>query len=147
MDSIDEDIIRLLQENGRLSNTELADAVGLTPSPCLRRVRRLEEAGIISGYHARVDAAKLGRGLEVLVFVEMGLKTKDSAEAFESALAPCPEVIELRQMFGLPDYLVRIAVADLAAAERFISHTLSALPGVARVDSHLTMKLVKGAGI
>ncbi|WP_029088162.1 Lrp/AsnC family transcriptional regulator [Brevibacterium album] len=146
MDAVDEDIIRHLQRNARLTNTELADAVGLTPSPCLRRVRRLEEEGIIRGYHARVDEARLGRGTEVLVFVEMGLKTRDTAEAFESALAPFPEVIELRRMFGLPDYLVRIAVADLAEAERFIAGTLSALPGVARVDSHLTMKLVKGGG-
>ncbi|MFB9777591.1 Lrp/AsnC family transcriptional regulator [Brevibacterium otitidis] len=143
MDSTDRAIIDLLTLDGRLSNTELADKIGLTPSPCLRRVRRLESEGIITGYHARIDPAAIDRACEVIVHVDMGTKTKQIAEAFEGELIDCDEVIELRRMFGNPDYLVRIAVKDLEAAEQFISQVLTGIDGVERVNSHITMKVLK----
>ena len=113
MDRLDYAILRELAENGRLTNTELADRVGLSPSPCLRRVRNLERAGVISGYHASVDMAALGRGFEVLVNVDLTRKDRVTFEAFEAAVAALDEVIEIRRMFGLPDYLLRVTTSRL----------------------------------
>jgi Lrp/AsnC family transcriptional regulator, leucine-responsive regulatory protein len=107
MDAIDRAILRQLQADGRISNAELAERVHLSPSPCLRRVRALERAGVIRGYHADVDPAALGRGFEVTVHVELTLKDRATVEAFEAGIAGFDEVLECRRMFGLPDYVVR----------------------------------------
>lgn len=144
MDAIDRDIIHHLREDGRLANTELADRVGLSPSPCLRRVRRLENEGIITGYHAAIDPRALGRGLEVIIHVDMAVKTEAVAQAFEDALAAREEVVELLKMFGSPDYLLRIAVENLQKAERFISGTLNNLDGVGSTHSQITMNRIVG---
>ena len=146
MDAIDRAILRHLQADGRLSNVELAERVRLSPSPCLRRVRALERAGVIRGYHADVDPAALGRGFEVTVHVELTLKDRATVEAFEAGIAGFDEVLECRRMFGLPDYVVRVAVADQAAYEVFYMSKLAELPGLARVNSQFTMKTVKAAG-
>ena len=143
MDRTDRAIIRLLQQDGRLANTELADKVGLTPSPCLRRVRALEEAGVITGYHAAVDPAALGRGLRVLVHIDMAVQDTATLEAFETRIAAIDEVEECLRMFGQPDYLVWVAVADLEAYEQLYMSTLTRLPGVARTNSQFAMKSVK----
>jgi Lrp/AsnC family transcriptional regulator, leucine-responsive regulatory protein len=143
MDGVDRAIIRELEANARLTNVELADRVRLSPSPCLRRVRALEAAGVIRGYHADIDPATLGRGFEVTVHVELGLKDRATVEAFEAGIAAFDEVVECRRMFGLPDYLVRVAVADQAAYEAFYMNRLAELPGLARVNSQFTMKTVK----
>jgi DNA-binding Lrp family transcriptional regulator len=143
MDRVDRAILRQLMQEGRLSNTELADRVGLSPSPCLRRVRNLERAGVISGYHAAVDMAALGRGFEVLVHVEMAIQDRATLEAFEAEIAQIDEIVQCRRMFGQPDYLLWIATADLGAYERLYMTRLTNLPGVARTNSQFTMKTIK----
>jgi DNA-binding Lrp family transcriptional regulator len=143
MDATDRAILRLLQENGRLSNVELAERVNLSPSPCLRRVRALEEAGVIQGYRAAIDPAALDRGFEVIVHAELSLKDRATVEAFEERIAQMDAVIECRRMFGIPDYVIRVAVEDAEAYEAFYMSQLAELPGLARVNSQFTMKTVK----
>lgn len=143
MDPVDRAILRHLQADGRLSNVELAERVNLSPSPCLRRVRALEQAGVIRGYRADVDPGALGRGFEVVVHADLALKDRRTVEQFEAAVAGFDEVVECRRMFGLPDYVIRVAVADHAAYEAFYMNKLAGLPGLARVNSQFTMKMVK----
>ena len=143
MDAIDCQIIAELQRDGRLSNVELADRIGLTPAPCQRRVRRLESDGVILGYTAQINPAAIGRGFNVFVFVDLTHKDRATFEAFEAGVAALDEVIEVRRMFGLPDYIVRVATASLESFETFISTRLGDVPGVDKLDSHITMKLVK----
>ena len=146
MDAVDHAILRHLQEHGRLSNVELAARVRLSPSPCLRRVRALEHAGVIAGYSARIDPAAVARGFQVVVHVEMMVKDRQTIEAFEDRVRALDEVIECRRMFGFPDYLMRVALADQDAYEEFYMSRLADLPGVARLNSQLTMKTVKAGG-
>ena len=143
MDSIDLRIIAELQSDGRLSNVELADRIGLSPAPCLRRVRRLESDGVIRGYAARIDPRAMGRGFEVLVNVDLTRKDRATFEAFEDAVAALEEVVEIRRMFGLPDYLLRVATDSIESYEAFVSTRLGDVPGVDKLDSHITMKLIK----
>ena len=146
MDPIDRAILRHLQDDGRLSNVELAQRVGLSPSPCLRRVRALEESGAIRGYHADIDPAALDRGFEVVVHVDLMLKDRTTVEAFEERIAQMDDVVECRRMFGIPDYVIRVAVADAAAYEAFYMTQLGELPGLARVNSQFTMKTITPGG-
>ncbi len=143
MDAIDRQIIAELQRDARLSNVELADRIGLTPAPCLRRVKRLEEQAVILGYTARIDPAALGRGFEVIVNVDLTRKDRATFEAFEAAAAALDEIVELRRMFGLPDYMVRVATASLESYEAFVSTKLGELPAIDKLDSHLPMKTIK----
>jgi DNA-binding Lrp family transcriptional regulator len=143
MDAIDRQIIAELACDGRLSNVELAERVGLSPAPCLRRVRRLESEGVILGYVARVNPKAVGRGFEVLVNVDLTRKDRATFEAFEDAVAALEEVVEVRRMFGLPDYLVRVATDSIESYETFVSTKLGELPGMDKLDSHITMKLIK----
>ena len=128
-----------------MTNVELAGLVGLSPSPCLRRVRHLERTGVISGYHARVDPMAAGRGFEVVVLIDMMLKDRATVVAFENRVGELAEVVECRRMFGVPDYLLWVAVSDQVAYEAFLIDHLADLPGVARLTSQLTMKLVKAS--
>jgi Lrp/AsnC family leucine-responsive transcriptional regulator len=144
VDRIDRAIIDHLSRNARLSNVELAARINLSPSPCMRRVRALEEAGTIRGYHADVDPAAMGRGFEVTVLIELHQKDRGTVEEFERKIAGMEAVLECRRMFGVPDYIVRVAVADAVAYETFYINELAELPGVGRVNSQFTMKLVKG---
>jgi DNA-binding Lrp family transcriptional regulator len=143
MDALDRAIIALLQQEGRLTNQELASRVGLTPAPCLRRVRRLEADGVITGYSAVVDPVAMGRGFEVIIHADLVAKDLATVEAFEARLAAMDEIIELRRMFGLPDYFIRVRVADVAAFEHWLMNSVLGDPAIARVDSRITMKLVK----
>lgn len=143
LDEIDRAIIDELRRDARLSNTELAHRVSLTPAPCLRRVKRLEQEGVITGYHARVDPAAAGRSFEVTVSVEVRMNDHRSVEQFESLVAALDEVVEARRVFGSPDYILRVLVADVGEYERFQSDKLLRLPGVSRTISHQTMKLIK----
>ena len=143
LDRIDRAIIEHLVRDARLSNTELAGRVRLTPAPCLRRVKRLEQEGVISGYHAHIDPVAAGRAFEVTVSVEVVMNDQRSLEGFESALATMPEIVEARRVFGSPDYILRVLVADVAAYERFQTTKLLVLPGISRTISHQTMKLLK----
>lgn len=142
MDDIDRSILRELQSDGRLTNQELADRVGLTASPCLRRVRQLEQDGVIRGYRAIIDPAAVGRGFEVLVSIEVKREALAIME-FEAALGDIPDVIEAYRLFGTPGCLLRIAVADLDAYERLWIERLTTLSGVSEVNSQIIMKRIK----
>jgi DNA-binding Lrp family transcriptional regulator len=142
MDSIDRRILRELQADGRLSNHELAARVGLSASPCLRRVRRLEEEGVIRGYRADIAPEAVGRGFEVFVSVDVR-RNRQSLEEFEAEAAGIPEVIEAYRLYGAPGHLLRIAVADSEEYERFWIERLTALPGITDINSQMTMKRVK----
>jgi DNA-binding Lrp family transcriptional regulator len=146
MDAVDRAILRHLQTDGRLTNVELAERVRLSPSPCLRRVRALERAGVVRGYHAEIDPAAVGRGFEVTVHIELTLKDRATVEAFEAGVAAFDEVVECRRMFGVPDYVMLVAVADQTEYESFYMNKLAELPGLARVNSQFTMKMVKRSG-
>jgi DNA-binding Lrp family transcriptional regulator len=146
LDRLDREILFQLRQYGRLSNVELARRVGLTPPPCLRRVKRLEDAGVIAGYRAVVDPAAIGRGLEVFVDVDINANDLKTVREFETTTAGYEEVVELRRMFGHPDYFLRVTVADHAAYEAFLTGKLIGLPGVLHVTSHLTMKTIKTTG-
>jgi DNA-binding Lrp family transcriptional regulator len=142
VDSIDRKILALLQEDGRLTITELATRVGLSVSPCHRRLRELERSGTIRGYRAVVDADALGFKFQALVFVTMRQEDRDTLLGFEEAVARVPEVVQAQRLFGDPDYLLRIVTADLAAYQRLEDDMLAALPGVQRLNSTLVMKHV-----
>lgn len=143
MDSIDRAILDHLRRDAHLTNTELADRVGLSPSPCLRRVRRLEERGVILGYSARIDPAAVGRQFVVNVDFELAGQGKGLLQEFEQALAAYGEVVQCRRMFGRPDYQALVAVADLETYERFMTEELMALPNLGRLESRFVMKTVK----
>ena len=143
MDSLDRAIIHQLVRDGRIANTELAQRVGLSPSPCLRRVRALEEAGVITGYHATVDPTAMGRGLQVLVHADLADQRQATVETFEAAVQQVEEIVSCRRMFGNPDYLLTVAVGGFESYERLYMGTLTALPGVVTTKSQFIMKVVK----
>ena len=140
MDDVDRAILAVLENNGRISNAELAAQVGLSPSPCLRRVRRLEETGMIRGYRAIVDPAAIGRGLRVFVGVRLLRHARADVAAFERAVVRLPEIACSHHITGNFDYLLQVEVADLPAYEDFHANRLASLPGVAAVNSYVTMK-------
>lgn len=143
LDALDRAILSHLHQNGRLTNVELAQRVGLTPAPCLRRVKRLEADGVIAGYRARIDPSAAGRGFEVMVSVEISINDLQTVEELEGAITGYDEVVEVHRLFGRPDYLIRVAVEDSATFEAFLTTKLMALRAVARVDSHMIMKKLK----
>lgn len=142
MDRTDKKIIAELQADGRLSLTELADKVGLSLSPCHRRVKSLEETGIISGYRAQVDTAKLGLSFSVIVFVSLEKADRQAVSSFEAAVVDVPEVINAQRLFGNPDYMLHVLTRDMESFQRLYDLDLSALPGVQRLTSTLIMKTV-----
>lgn len=147
MDQLDRAILNHLQHEGRLPNNELADRVGLSPSPCLRRVRALEEQGVITGYGAIVSPVEVGRSYEALVWVTLTEINRPSMLEFEERVATLGDVIEAYRMFGQPDYLLRVAVADLAAFEQTYTDGLASLPFVRTLTTQLTMKTIKRSHI
>ena len=144
MDRVDRAILDQLAHDCSLANVDLADRVSLSPSACLRRVRALEREGVIRGYRADVDPAALGKGFEVEVMIELTHKDRARVETIEERIAQMDEVVSCRRLFGVPDYLMRVAVADVEAYEAFYMAKLAELPGIGRVTSQFTMKLVKG---
>lgn len=143
MDATDRKILVELQRDGKLTNAELASRVQLTPSPCLRRVRQLEEDGFIVAYRAMLDRNALGYGFQVFVGVVLCREDRAAIEEFEQCIADLPEVLEAYRLFGEPDYLLRVGVADVSAYERVYANALGNLPGVATLTSHVAMKEVK----
>lgn len=143
MDEIDRAIIDQLQRDGRISNLELAERVGLSPSPCLRRVRQLEAQGVITGYTALVDRAAIGRSYEPLVWVTLAAVTRESMTEFEAAVHGLDDVVEVMRMMGQPDYLLRIETTDAATFEALYMDHLARLPHVQTLTSQLAMKVVK----
>jgi DNA-binding Lrp family transcriptional regulator len=143
LDAIDRKILALLQENARLANVELAGAVGLSPSPCLRRVRDLEEAGVIRRYVTLLDPAQLGLPVSIFVSVTLERQVEQALEHFEAAILKRPEVMECYLMTGDADYLLRIVTADLSGYERFLIDHLTRVPGVSSIKSSFALKQVK----
>jgi DNA-binding Lrp family transcriptional regulator len=142
MDTIDRKIIAELQAEGRLTVTELAQRVGLSVAPCHRRLRELERTGAIRGYRAVVDPAAIGLGFEVLVQVTMDREDAATVADFERGLAEIPEVRHAERLFGDPDYLLRVATADIAAYQTLRDEQLATLPGVGRLTSTIVMKRI-----
>ena len=142
LDRIDLSILDYLQREGRATTLELSDAAGLSPSPCHRRQKLLEESGVITGYVALLDQDRVGLPVNVMVSVELAGQTQELLEAFETAVAELPEVMECMLMTGASDYLLRVVAADLAAYEEFLRTRLTRLPGVRGVRSAFALKRV-----
>ena len=143
LDSIDRRLLQAIQENGRLPVTDLAEQVGLTASPCLRRLKILEQAGVIRGYAALIDQDKVGLPVSVFVSVKLEMQREEALETFERAVRDCPEVVECYLMTGPRDYLLRVVARDLAAYERFLKETLTRVKGVASIESSFALTQVK----
>lgn len=143
LDAIDLRILAALQEDGRLTNVELARRVNLSPSPCLARVKALENRGLIRGYVALCDPLALGLTLNVFISVSLERQRKDALETFEQRVAEHPEVMECYLMTGDSDYLLRLVVPDMQALERFIVDHLARIPGVANIRSSFALKQVR----
>lgn len=143
LDTIDLRILDQLQKDSAMTNVELAKRVHLSPSPCLARVKALESAGVIQRYVALVSAASLGLGLNVFVSISLKDQSKPSLVEFERRIAEHDEVMECYLMTGDSDYLIRIAVADMAALERFILEQLTPIPGIEKIRSSFALKQVR----
>ena len=143
LDTVDKRILSALQQNGRVSNVELAAAVGLSPSPCLRRVRELENAGIIDRYVAVLDQRAAGYALSVFVQVTLERQVETALEGFERVIAGRPEVMECYLMTGDSDYLLRIVVPDVEAYEAFLKNHLTRVVGVSSIKSSFALNRVK----
>ena len=143
MDAIDKHIVRELQKDARLTNQELASRVGLSPSPCLRRVRRLEAEGILSGYTALVDQEKFGLPINVFVNIRLEKPSPDMISAFESAIHGIDDVVECYLMTGNRDYLLRVVSADLKSYEHLVRDRLTKIPGVSSLESSFAFGQVK----
>ena len=142
LDRIDRKILRELQADGKLTNVELAARIGLSPSPCLARVRQLERDGVLRGYVALADPEALGLTMTVFIQVTLERQIEKALSNFETRMNAFPEVMECYLMTGDSDYLVRL-VANLAALERFILSELTTIPGVANIRSSFALKQVK----
>ena len=142
-DRIDRQILALLQEDGRMTNVELAERVGLTAPPCLRRVRALEEAGAIRGYHAALDPRLLGFTITVFALVSLKSQAGSDLAAFEAHVATIPEVRECHMLNGEIDFILKIVAPDLESFQRILTTHLTAAPNVAGVKSSLTIRTAK----
>jgi DNA-binding Lrp family transcriptional regulator len=142
-DDIDVRILGLLQENGRMTNVELADRVGLTAPPCLRRVRALEQQGAISGYHAALDPAALGYNLTVFAMVSLKSQAEADLRAFEQLVAEIPEVRECHMLNGEIDFILKIVAPDLQSFQQILTTKLTTAPNVEHVKTSLTIRTSK----
>lgn len=142
VDKIDRKILAELQADGRLSVTELAQRVGLSLSPCHRRVRALEQSGVIRGYRADIEPGALDLSFSAIVFVTMREGDRHTLDAFELAVLNISQVVDAQRLFGDPDYLLHVMTRDLTAFQQLYDERLSALPGVQRLTSTLVMKHV-----
>ena len=139
LDQINENILRELGRDGRISNIDLADRVGLSPSACLRRVQELERIGVIKGYRAVLDRAKLGAGFVGYIGVGLSDHSKASQEAFENSISLSPEVVECHNITGSIEYLLRVECADLAAYKEFHTEVLGTLPQVNAITTYVVL--------
>ena len=143
IDSFDRAILQRLQQEGRISNQDLAAAVNLSPSPCLRRVRRLEEEGVIEGYAAVISQAAVGRPTNIFAEITLSSLGEDNMNAFEAAVQTIPEIVECYTVSGDRDFLLRVVVEDVTAYERLLKSTLVHLPDVANMSSTFALRQVK----
>ncbi|MCH4246008.1 Lrp/AsnC family transcriptional regulator [Acinetobacter gerneri] len=142
MDNIDKKILAELQNDGRLSVTDLAEKIGLSVSPCHRRVKALEESGVIKGYRAELEPTLIGLNFSTIVFVTLKEANKTTISGFEDAIVDIAEVVQAQRLFGDPDYLLYVVSQDLEAFQKLYDRKLSAIPGVQRLTSTLVMKNV-----
>lgn len=143
LDRFDQRILELLQKDGRLTNQELADKIGLSPSPCLRRVRALEDQGIIAGYRALVDAKKLGLTLTALIHISMDRHTPERFANFENKVSVLPEVLECLLITGQDaDYQLKVIVRDMDAYQQLLLNQITRIEGVTGVHSSFVMRAV-----
>lgn len=147
LDDLDRRILARLQADGRTSISDLADAVGLSASPCLRRVRNLERAGVISRYVAVLDQRAVGLPVSVFVSIKLESQRQESLDRFEKAVARWPEVLECYLMTGPRDYWLRVVVPDLDAYERFVKSKLTRIEGIASIESSFALQQVKYSNI
>ncbi|ENF6042016.1 Lrp/AsnC family transcriptional regulator [Citrobacter amalonaticus] len=140
MNEYDRKIIAELQRDGRLSLTELSERIGLSLSPCHRRVRALEQEGVISGYRATINPEAIGLNFSAIVFVTLRGTDQSSVEEFEQAVPSVPEIIQAQRLFGDPDFMLHVITCDLAAFQQLYDKSLSSLPNVLRLTSTLVMK-------
>jgi len=140
LDQIDRRILAALQANGRISNLELAEQVGLSPTPCSRRIKRLEETGVIEGYAARISPAALGFGICVMVSVRLAKQSPDAASQFLTAIQGRPEITECLLVTGNVDYLLRVWVTDIEALRSFITEALQSIPCVAETSTMVILE-------
>jgi DNA-binding Lrp family transcriptional regulator len=143
LDKIDLKIISILQAEGRLSNVELSNQIGISAPPCLRRVRALEENGYITGYHADVDARKMGFGVTVFAMVGLHSQAEADLQAFEKMVMDWPEVRECHMLNGEIDFILKCVSADLASFQTFLTRELTPAPNVANVRTSLTIRQSK----
>ena len=143
LDAIDRKILALLQEDGRMSLATLADKVGLSPSPCLRRVRILEQQGIIARYVAVLSQRNVGLPVSVFVSIKLESQREEALTKFGKAIARWPEVLECYLMTGNRDYLLRVVAADLSSYEAFLKNKLTRLDGIASIESSFALSQVK----
>jgi Lrp/AsnC family leucine-responsive transcriptional regulator len=143
IDALDRKLLRLLQQDGRIANVDLAERVGLSPTATSERVKRLTREGIIAGYGARLDPQKLGRGFLVFVEVTLDKTTPDVFDRFASAVTRAPDVLECHLVAGGFDYLIKTRVADMAAYRVFLGDVLLSLPGVRETRTYAVMEEVK----
>ncbi|SMO95250.1 transcriptional regulator, AsnC family [Ruegeria faecimaris] len=147
IDRKDQQIIRALQRNGRMTNQDLAAEVNLSPSPCLRRLKLLEQYGIITGYSANIDAEAYGLPVTVFVHVKLESHTEATVKKFEAAIARIDQILECFVMTGSSDYLLRVVVADLSDYEKFVRRKLHPLGGIASMDSSFVYGVVKKTNV
>lgn len=143
MDAIDRRLLAELQDEGRVTNVELAQRVGLTAPPCLRRVRALEEAGVIKGYHAELDASKLGFAITVFALVSLKSQAEESLRQFEDHMRTLAEVRECHMLNGEIDFILKIVSRDLQSFQEFLTSKLTPAPNVASVKTSLTIRTAK----
>lgn len=143
LDSIDRAILRELQKEGRLQNVDLAARVGLSPSPCLRRVRLLEQAGVIDRYVAVVDPARVGMGLTLFVRVWLDGQDQETVDIFVAAAAKLPQIVECHLMAGDSDFLLRVLAPDLEGYRKFQIDHLGRIPGVRNIKTAIPMQKIK----
>lgn len=143
LDPIDRIILAELQDEGRITNVELARRAGLTAPPCLRRVRALEENGVIDGYHARLNAASLGYGIMVFALVSLKSQAEEDLRAFENHVAALPDVRECHMLNGEIDFILKIVAHDLQSFQSFLTSKLTTAPNVASVKTSLTIRTSK----
>ena len=145
-DRIDQRILATLQADGRLSNVDLAERVGLSPSPCLRRVKQLEDAGMIDGYRAILNRKAVGLGLTVFVELKVGKHSRDNAAMLQEALAAIPEVVSCHMVSGASDFLAEVVVPDLEAYERLMTDKILTLETIEDVRSNFAIRTIKSNG-
>lgn len=143
LDKLDRRILAALQEDGRISNQLLAEQIGLSPAACWRRVRALEETGIIKGYSARVDPSLIGQGLCVLVNLSLQRHTIDSTAEIEQQVSSYPEVLQCFAVTGNADFVLRVIVPDMASYDSFLNEKIFTLTGIAQVNSNFALREIK----